>query len=98
MYVQNLEHLPFKDLTECLEHIKKELNPIKYAGILHNKDVNGDGSLKTPHIHLMLQFENARSIDNVAKILKDRPQYIQQWKGDSTNGYSYLIHATTEAQ
>ncbi len=98
MYVQDLEHLSFKDLTECLEHIKKELNPLKYAGILHNKDKNDDGSLKTPHIHVMLQFENARSIDNVAKILKDKPQYIQQWKGDSTNGYSYLIHATTDAQ
>ncbi|WP_242303248.1 Rep family protein [Bacillus cereus group sp. BfR-BA-01495] len=98
MYVQNLEHLPFKDLTECLEHIRKELTPTKYAGILHNKDMNEDGSLKTPHIHVMLQFENARSIDNVAKILKDKPQYIQQWKGDSTNGYSYLIHATTDAQ
>lgn len=98
MYVQSLEHLPFKDLTECLEHIKKELTPIKYAGILHNRDLNEDGSLKVPHIHVMLQFENARSIDNVAKILMDRPQYIQQWKGDSTNGYSYLIHATTDAE
>lgn len=46
----------------------------------------------------MLNFSNARSIENVAKTLKDRPQYIQQWKGDSTNGYSYLIHATTDAQ
>lgn len=98
MYVQSLEHLPFKDLIECLEYIKKELNPIKYAGILHNKDINEDGSLTIPHIHIMLQFENARSIDNVAKILKDKPQYIQQWKGDTTNGYSYLIHATTDAQ
>ncbi|QJX60372.1 replication protein [Niallia circulans] len=98
MYVQDLEHLPFTDLTECLKHIKKELNPIKYAGILHNKDISDDGSLKTPHIHVMLQFENARSIQNIAKVLKDKPQYIQQWKGDSTNGYSYLIHATTDAQ
>ncbi|MFC4389257.1 Rep family protein [Gracilibacillus marinus] len=98
MYVQSLEHLPFKDLTECLVHIEKELNPIKYAAILHNKDINEGGSLKIPHIHVMLQFENARSIANVAKLLKDSPQYIQQWKGDSTNGYSYLIHATIDAQ
>lgn len=97
MYVQSLEHLPYNDLTECLEYIKKELNPIKYAGILHDKDINEDGSLKLPHIHVMLQFENARSIENIAKTLKDKPQYIQQWKGDSTNGYSYLIHATTDA-
>lgn len=98
MYVQNLENLPFTNLNECLEYIKKELNPIKYAGILHNKDKNEDGSLKMPHIHVMLQFENARSIENIAKILKDKPQYIQKWNGDSTNGYSYLIHATTESQ
>lgn len=98
MYVQDLEHLPFQDLNKCLEYIDKELKPMKYAGILHDKDRNEDDSLKQPHIHVMLQFENARSIDNVAKILGDKPQYIQQWKGDSTNGYSYLIHATTTAQ
>ncbi|MGE7185704.1 Rep family protein [Peribacillus sp. NPDC006672] len=71
---------------------------MKYAGILHDKDIDENNSPIKPHIHVMLQFENARSIDNIAKILGDKPQYIQQWKGDSTNGYSYLIHATTAAQ
>lgn len=98
MYVQDLEHLLFQDLTKCLTHIEKELKLIKYAGILHDKDRNEDNSLKQPHIHVMLKFENSRSIDNIAKILGDKPQYIQQWKGDSTNGYSYLIHAATTAQ
>lgn len=98
MYVQDINHLPFKNLTDCLKYIEKELKPIKYAGILHDKDINKDGTKKQPHIHVMLQFENARSINRIAKLLNDQPQYIEQWKGDSTNGYSYLIHATTNSQ
>lgn len=98
MYVQSFEYLPYKSLKDCLKHIENELRPIKYAGIVHDKDMDDDGALKAPHIHVMIQFENARSIDNVAKLLKDSPQYIEKWNGDSTNGYSYLIHETPNAK
>lgn len=46
----------------------------------------------------MLSFENARSINSVAKLLGDKAQYIEAWKGDSNNGYAYLIHATDKAR
>ena len=98
MYMQYLEHLPFQDLKECLNHLESELVPTKYAGILHDKDLDEDNNPIPPHIHVMFQFENARSLANVAKLLNDKPQYIEKWNGDSTNGYSYLIHATTNAQ
>lgn len=98
MYVQSFEYLPYKDLEDCLEHIETQLKPIRYAGIVHDKDMNDDGTLKPPHIHVMLQFENARSTDNVARLLKDSPQYLEKWNGDSTNGYSYLIHETSNAK
>ncbi|GIO22516.1 Rep family protein [Oceanobacillus sp. J11TS1] len=98
MYVQDMEHLPFKNLETLIHHIEQHIKPKKYAGILHDKDKKEDETCKKPHVHIMMQFENARSIDNIAKLLNDKPQYIEQWKGDSTNGYSYLIHATPNAQ
>lgn len=98
MYVQDVKHLAFSDLESLIQHIEEVVRPTRYAGILHDKDAKEDGAPKESHIHVMMQFENARSIKNISKLLKDKPQYIEQWKGDSTNGYSYLIHATTNAQ
>ncbi|MBL1228283.1 replication protein [Enterococcus sp. BWB1-3] len=75
-----------------------KLKPSKCAVILHDKDVNDVGKAKAPHIHIMVTFENARSLKNIAHLLGIEPQYIEQWKGESLNGYSYLIHATTNAE
>ena len=97
MYVQDLAHLPFDNLEECLDHIEKILRPEKFAGIIHDKDVTKDGMPKESHIHVMMQFENARSINNIAKLLNEKSQYFEKWNGDSTNGYSYLLHETSKA-
>lgn len=96
MYTQQIKHLPSKTidhLTEILEGIETK----KYALIVHDKDVNEQGKLVEAHVHVMLSFENARSINSIAKILGDKPQYLQKWKGDSGNGYAYLIHATKDS-
>ena len=97
MYVQDLAHLPFDNLEECLENIEKVLKPEKFAGIIHDKDITKDGKPKESHIHVMMQFENARSINNIAKLLNEKSQYFEKWDGDSTNGYSYLLHETSNA-
>lgn len=34
----------------------------------------------------------------MAKILGDKPQYVEAWVGDANNGYAYLVHATRQAQ
>lgn len=93
MYTQQIEHLPTVDI----EHLRKRLDEIalkKYALILHDSDINERGEPVKDHVHVILSFENARSINSVAKELGDKPQYIKMWKGRVENGYSYLIHAT----
>lgn len=96
MYTQDLDHLPFSSLKELIESLGT-LEPQKFAGILHDKDTNEDGTLKAPHIHLVLQFQNARSISSVAKRLGDQPQYLEKWDGSVNNAYSYLCHFTSNS-
>lgn len=98
MYEQQITHLPAKTKEKLTDLIEQKLAPKKYALILHDKDTDEKGQPAEAHIHAMLSFENARSINSVAKILGDKPQYIQAWQGDARNGYAYLIHATDTAR
>lgn len=96
MYEQQMKRLPAGTIEHLIELLEK-LKPKKYALILHDKDVNEKGEHADDHVHVMLCFENARSINSIAKKLGDKPQSITIWKGKAENGFSYLIHATTEA-
>lgn len=96
MYTQQIEHLPTKTVDNLLEHIKN-LKPKKYALILHDKDTNENGSHVADHVHVMLSFDNARSLRSISKELEDNQQSIEMWKGKAENGYSYLIHATKDS-
>lgn len=98
MYTQQINHLSVRTMEELIELVEKKLKPKKYAAILHDKDTDEKGKPAEDHIHLMLSFENARSINSVGKLLGDKPQYIEAWKGDARNGYAYLIHATDKAR
>lgn len=96
MYTQQLEHLPTENI-ENLISVLETTEPKKYALIVHDKDKNEQGEPVEPHVHVMISYDNARSLNNIAKILKDEPQYVEKWNGKSENGYSYLIHATTDS-
>ena len=100
MITQQVEYLPsdMKTTDECFTTTLNKLEPSKCAVILHDKDMDDDGKTKAPHIHIMMTFENARSLKRVSTILGIKSQYIEHWKGESINGYSYLIHATTNAE
>lgn len=100
MYEQQVSHLP-NNMTpdEIYSHVEKNLKPKRVACILHDKDLKEDN--KTPaeaHIHMMIQFDNARSVNQVAKEIGDRPQQLEIWKGSVENGFSYLIHATDNSR
>lgn len=59
-----------------------------YAYILHDKDTLEDGSLKKPHYHVIIKFQNPRSLSKIKEILN--LNYIE-----TCNFYSYsryLIH------
>ncbi|WP_405054571.1 Rep family protein [Streptococcus handemini] len=77
-----------------MTNISEKLTPKKFAGIIHDKDRTDDNELVEPHVHIVLQFEHARSITNLAK-LTDQPQNcFEKWKGSVNNAYSYLVHHT----
>ena len=100
MYEQQVSYLP-NNMTpdEFYDYVVKKLKPKKIAFILHDKDLSADGkTLAEPHVHLMLQFENARSVNQVAKDIGDNPQQLQIWRGSVENGFSYLIHATDKSR
>ena len=96
MYTQQLSHLPFT-LEELPERLNA-INPQKYAYIVHNKDIGENGKPVDDHLHLMLTFKNARSINSIAKALGDKPQYIERYDRQAENGYSYLVHRTENAK
>ena len=99
MYTQQMEHLPFRTLEELEERIKTKLDPKKYAiSEVHDKDMDEDGNPVKEHIHVMLCFQNARSLKNVASILGDKPQYLEKWDERANNGFAYLVHATSGAK
>jgi hypothetical protein len=96
MYTQDIEHLPFKqeDLKELLEKSNAE----QWAYILHDKDVNDKGEPIRPHFHVILKFKDAKTISRIAKLFNDQQQYVEVWHNTINNGYSYLIHETTNAK
>ena len=87
-----------KSVDDVISDVQK-LKPLKYAAILHDKDLSDDGvTPKEAHVHVVMYFENARSIKQVAKEMNDKPQYFEAWKGNSDNAFAYLIHTTKNAR
>ena len=98
MYVQQLAHLPAKDLDTLKEIVEQKVQPKRYAMILHDKEQDKEGNPRPPDVHVMMTFDNARYVTSVAKILGDAPQYLEVWDGNHENGYAYLVHATKKAR
>lgn len=59
MFVQQIEYFQSSNLQDIIEYMTNILKPLRFAGILHDKDIGQDGNLVAPHIHLVLQFESA---------------------------------------
>ena len=98
MYVQQLAHLPAKDLDTLKDVVEQKVQPKRYAMILHNQETDKEGNPRPPDVHVMMTFDNARYVTSVAKILGDAPQYLEVWDGNHENGYAYLVHATKKAR
>lgn len=96
-YTQQLSHLNQKieDFPSLLEKAGAE----QYAYIVHDKDRTADGVLKAPHVHVVMKYENPRSLQSIAKVFCDSPNYVELPK--TRNGYNnmlaYLTHRTKGA-
>lgn len=90
MYEQQLKHLPVHTVDELQNTIEAKIKPHRYALIVHDKDEGVE-----PHVHVMFDFgKTARHITAIAKLLGDKPQYIQKWDNRGENGFAYLVHRT----
>ncbi len=98
MYEQQLKHLPMQSIDKLIEIIETQLKPKLYGVALHDKDIDDNGQPTEAHIHAMLSFDNARSLNSVARQFGDKPQYVQAWRGNRNNGFAYLTHRTAEAK
>lgn len=96
-YTQQLSHLNQK--IEDFPRLFEEAGVEQYAYIVHDKDRTADGVLKASHVHVVMKFENPRSLQSIAKIFRDNPQYVELPK--TRNGFenllSYLVHRTKGA-
>lgn len=67
----------------------------KWAYAIHDKDVldDGTGERKKPHAHIVLAFNNARSVSAIANYMDILPQFVEPVKGKSERGaLRYLLH------
>lgn len=96
MIAQQVSHLDSEILSNIPEIIES-LNPEIGAWIIHDKDVNDNGQLIEPHVHIALKFANPRSIANIGKAFQIETQYVEVWSGTFNNALSYLTHRTDKA-
>ena len=93
MYVNRVSLLPNgMTCNEFYDFVFKTLKPKRIAMITHEPDE------ASAHIHMMLQFTNARYLNSIAEIIGDNPNNITIWDEHVDNGFSYLIHATDGAR
>lgn len=85
MYEQQLDHLP-RLVDEMYRRIET-LAPKRYAGIVHDSDTTDAGRPAAAHLHVMMEFQNPRSLNSIAKLLGDKPERIEAWKAGVENGF-----------
>lgn len=81
------------DIKKALE----DLGAIQYAYILHQKDIKDDGTLKTPHFHIVAEYASTKRLNtfltNMADALGMNVLSIGVEKCRSFEGsFQYLVH------
>lgn len=61
------------------------------VGILHDRDINVDGTVKKPHYHFVVKFANARSLTVVANELQIETRFLEACHSFK-NSAAYLLH------
>lgn len=63
----------------------------RYLGITHDKDLDDEGKIKKQHDHIVLYFDNPRTIDSISKEMNLPVQYIEKYSSLKT-ALLYLLH------
>lgn len=104
--VRNFSLTTYLSEYQILSVLQKHDMQIKsYAYILHNRDINEDGSLKTEHFHLLIALVNATTCNSVRSwfdgFKDEKNEYINtlvQPMNDVSGSFNYLTHNTDGAR
>ena len=102
--VQQIEYLPgYPDWESKLEeNLESEHNIKSWAYALHGKDRKDDGTLKAPHVHIVLELDESVKVSTVGSYVGVPAQYVgrikqqykagRRWYADIGGALSYLTH------
>lgn len=102
--VQQIQYLPgYPDWKSKLEeNLESEPNIKKWAYALHGKDHHDDGTLKAPHVHIVLELDESVKVSTVGGYVGVPAQYVgrikqqykagRRWYADIGGALSYLTH------
>lgn len=97
----DIDHLKEENVIKAI----KDNKAIKeWAYILHDKDINEDGTPKNKHWHIMLRLSEGRKIDQIAKWFGIKKNYVNKCNSKSPKPYrfndmlGYLIHAGDDSK
>ena len=88
----NLDYINLNVVEKTLVNNSSIIN---YAYIIHDKDLKEDGSLVSPHIHLMLRLDNSYKDSTIGNWFGVKPQYVGKIKGRFRDALEYLTHANS---
>lgn len=96
--MQQIEHIDMKKVERVLADKVERGVITHYAYIVHDKDVNEDGTPKKPHIHLFMKFKDSQQFKYIAKWFDVSENYINRIKGKWVTAIRYLVHANDESK
>lgn len=88
IYQDDENYLEYLDFI-IKKHFKNK--NYKYLGITHDSDLDDKGDLKKSHDHVVLYFDNNRTIESVSKELDLPMNYIEAYSSVKT-ALLYLLH------
>lgn len=89
--------------TDLMYNIQKVPN-MRWYWVYHDKDLNDDKSPKAPHYHILVYFDNGRTLDQVCKLFKfNKKEKISYWKPFDEEGrldyrVRYLVHYKSKTE
>lgn len=90
--IELMQQLEYLDM-ELVKKVLEDKRAIKdYAYIIHDKDKKEDGTVKSPHIHLMMRFSEVQDTRYIAKWFNVGENYLCKVKGRFADALEYLTH------
>lgn len=92
--VSDADHLTEAKIIEVTERE----DVVKWAYILHDKDVTEDGKPKNPHYHVYLKFKDSRQVKYISQWFGLAENFVRRIGNGERNALSYLCHHTDTAR